>query len=68
MYQALYRTWRPEKFEDVVGQEAIVKTLVELHGGEVFVESALNEGSTFGFVLPAARPEDGPQADAEVAL
>jgi DNA polymerase-3 subunit gamma/tau len=28
-YQALYRTWRPEKFEDVVGQEAIVKTLVQ---------------------------------------
>ncbi len=28
MYQALYRTWRPEKFEDVVGQEAIVTTLV----------------------------------------
>ncbi len=28
MYQALYRTWRPEKFEDVVGQEAIVRTLV----------------------------------------
>jgi DNA polymerase-3 subunit gamma/tau len=27
-YQALYRTWRPNKFEDVVGQEAIVKTLV----------------------------------------
>ncbi len=47
---------------------AIVKTLVELHGGEVFVESALNEGSTFGFVLPAVTPEDGPQADAEAAL
>jgi len=28
-YQALYRTWRPEKFEDVVGQDAIVKTLVQ---------------------------------------
>ena len=28
-YQALYRTWRPEKFEDVVGQDAIVRTLVK---------------------------------------
>jgi DNA polymerase-3 subunit gamma/tau len=27
-YLALYRAWRPEKFEDVVGQEAIVRTLV----------------------------------------
>ena len=28
-YQALYRTWRPEKFEDVVGQDAIVRTLTQ---------------------------------------
>lgn len=27
MYQALYRKYRPQKFEDVVGQKAIVKTL-----------------------------------------
>ncbi|WP_028401889.1 DNA polymerase III subunit gamma/tau [Ectobacillus panaciterrae] len=26
-YQALYRTWRPQKFEDVVGQEHVTKTL-----------------------------------------
>ena len=26
-YQALYRTWRPQRFEDVVGQEMITKTL-----------------------------------------
>lgn len=26
-YQALYRKWRPQKFEDVVGQEAITDTL-----------------------------------------
>ena len=26
-YQALYRTYRPRKFEDVVGQDVIVKTL-----------------------------------------
>lgn len=27
MYQALYRKYRPQKFEDVVGQKVIVKTL-----------------------------------------
>lgn len=27
MYQALYRTWRPRVFEDVVGQDAITTTL-----------------------------------------
>jgi len=31
-----------------------VKTVVELHGGEVFADSRLNEGSTFGCLLPIA--------------
>lgn len=28
MYQALYRVWRPRKFSDMVGQENIVRTLL----------------------------------------
>lgn len=35
----------------------IVKQLVELQGGEVFAASTPGEGSTFGFILPLARPE-----------
>ncbi|OIN59281.1 PAS domain-containing hybrid sensor histidine kinase/response regulator [Arsenicibacter rosenii] len=31
---------------------AIVKQLVNLHGGEIAVESALNQGATFTFTLP----------------
>ena len=27
LYQALYRVWRPKTFSDMVGQEAIVRTL-----------------------------------------
>ena len=27
MYQALYRKWRPQSFEDMVGQEPITTTL-----------------------------------------
>lgn len=26
-YQALYRVWRPQRFEDIAGQEAVTKTL-----------------------------------------
>ncbi len=31
---------------------AIVKRMVELHGGRLWIESALGEGSTFSFSLP----------------
>jgi two-component system phosphate regulon sensor histidine kinase PhoR len=30
----------------------IVKSIVELHGGEIWVRSKLGEGTTFGFTLP----------------
>jgi signal transduction histidine kinase len=35
----------------------IVKQLVELHGGEVFVTSNVGTGSCFGFRVPLAKPE-----------
>ncbi len=34
----------------------IVKHIVELHGGEVTVESVLGKGSTFGFRIPLVAP------------
>ncbi|MCI0683596.1 MAG: hybrid sensor histidine kinase/response regulator [Gemmataceae bacterium] len=34
----------------------VVKTFVEMHGGEVKVESRVNEGTTFTIVLPPAPP------------
>ncbi len=32
---------------------AVAKQLVEAHGGRIWAESQLGEGTTFGFVLPA---------------
>jgi signal transduction histidine kinase len=35
----------------------IVKHLVELHGGQVWVESEVGQGATFSFTLPQQQPE-----------
>jgi DNA-binding response OmpR family regulator len=48
---------------------AITTSLVQMHGGEIWVESELGTGSTFSFTLPLARavPDYSPPADEGVA-
>ena len=36
---------------------SIAKSLVELHGGEMWVESETGKGSTFSFIVPVVQPE-----------
>ncbi len=55
IFDRFYRTENPLKIEaggTGLGL-SLVKPLVELLGGQIWVESKLNEGSTFFFILPA---------------
>jgi PAS domain S-box-containing protein len=54
LFEKFYRVPRPET-EHIPGTGlglAIVKAIVEGHGGQLWVESEVGEGSTFGFCLP----------------
>ncbi|MEO6259366.1 MAG: PAS domain S-box protein [Thermoanaerobaculia bacterium] len=44
---------------------AVMHQVVTSHGGQVFVESKVNEGTAFHIFIPAALPEDAPQPEQE---
>jgi len=50
----LFQTLAPrDKVESTGVGLALVKKILEMYGGEVWIESAIGEGSTFYFTLPA---------------
>lgn len=69
MYQALYRIWRPTRFADIVGQQAIVRTLLnQIRSGRVshaylFCGSRgtgkTSTAKTFARALNCLNPQDG---------
>ena len=69
MYQALYRSWRPTRFADIVGQQAIVRTLLnQIKSGRIshaylFCGSRgtgkTSTAKTFARALNCLDPHDG---------
>ena len=59
LFERFYRALEPET-DHIPGTGlglSLVKTVIERHGGEVWFESTLGEGSTFGFWLPVPSTE-----------
>ncbi len=64
LFRRFYRADNPLR-DEVVGTGlglSIAKSLVELHSGEMWVQSEVGKGSIFSFILPVQQPE---QADDE---
>ena len=70
IFQSFFRTSRGQAKSkgDGIGL-SFVQTLVELHGGEMHLESEVNKGSTFSFYIPKAAVDKtvGAEADKQVA-